>query len=63
MNGQTQRLRKLDGTMTETDEDDPHRFAEHFQELFNQPGAIENDVDRYLRPARKCSLDCLRWKK
>ena len=52
INGQTQRLRKIDGTLTETDEEDLHRFAEHFQELFNQPGTVGNDVEQYLPVAR-----------
>ena len=44
----TQRLRKLDGTLTNTDEETLHRFAEHFQELFNQPGESGAEVDQYL---------------
>ena len=53
INGHEARLRKLDGTLTSSDEEELTRLVEHFQALFNQPGdVIPDEVEQYLPTQR-----------
>eukprot|EP01036_Dinobryon_divergens_P035907 gene35907-46617_t len=50
---QGQHMKKLDKTKTSTKVEVEERWIEHFTSLFNQPGEVDADIDKYLPEQRE----------